>query len=83
MPKTWTRNETPRSADAAGYLERVKSARDVFPNLPWLPELPETMDCLTHEGANDIELVLLGVGQAIDRMEDSWFFSGEIDAGGF
>lgn len=83
MPKIWTQNETPRPADAAGYLGRVKAVRDVFPDLPWLPELPETMDHLDHEGANQIELVLLGVGQAIDRMEASWFSSGEMSAGGF
>lgn len=83
MPEIWTKNDTPSPEDAAGYLGRVQAVRDVFPDLPWLPELPNTMSHMGHEAANQIELVLLGVGQAIYRMENSWFFSGEIVAGGF
>ena len=80
---TWLVSMIPHSDDAAGYLERVRMVQDVFPNLPWAVELPETMNHLGTEGANRIELALLGVSQAIERMENSWFSSGEIDAGGF
>lgn len=80
---TWLVGMIPRPDDAAGYLERVRTVRDVFPDLPWAPGLPDSMNHLDYEGANNIERALLGVSQAIERMEDSWFSSGEIDAGGF
>lgn len=41
------------------------------------------MSMLTFEAANDIERGLLAVDQAVTRLEDSVFYSGEIDAGGF
>lgn len=65
------------------WLDRVRAVHRAFPSLPSLPELPESMSMLTFEAANDIELVLLAVDQAITRMEDGFFSSGEIDAGGF
>ena len=81
MSKTWPVNTVPRPDGAADYLNRVRMVQDVFPNLPWAVELPKTMNRLGTEGANRIELALLGVSQAIERMENSWFSSGEIDAG--
>ena len=41
------------------------------------------MNGLTFRTANDIETILMEAGQAVTNLENSWFVSGEIDAGGF
>lgn len=82
-PKVWSKEDIPTPEEMTVWLNRVRAVRSAFPSRPSLPELPESMSMLTYEKANDIERVLLAVDQAITRMEDSFFSSGEIDAGGF
>ena len=84
MPiKPYTIRDIPRSPDMAAYLGRVRAVRDALPVLPGSPELPEDMDHLTYQGANNIELVLLQADRLLDNARDSWIYSGELDAGGF
>ena len=40
------------------YLSNVRKIRDACPSDLEFPPLPDSMDCLTYEGANNIEKVL-------------------------
>ena len=82
-PKIYTIHGIPRPADMADYLARVCAMRDRLAVPPGTPDLPADMEHLTFQTANDIELALLGAERAVNAMEKSWFYSGEIDSGGF
>lgn len=82
-PKLYTIRDIPRPADMADYLSRVRAVRERLVVLPGTPEPPPDMDHLTFQAANNIELSLLGAALAVNAMENSWFYSGEIQSGGF
>lgn len=82
-PHIYTIRDKPRPADMADYLARVRAVGDALAVLPGTPEPPEDMQYLTFQGANNIELALLGAERAIHAMEKSWVYSGEIESGGF
>ena len=82
-PKIYTIHDIPRPEDIADYLSRVRAVRNALAVLPGTPEPPPDMQHLTYQGANAIELALLGAERAIHAMEKSWIYSGEIESGGF
>ena len=82
-PKIYTIRDIPRPAEMADYLARVRAVRDALAALPRTPEPPPDMQCLTFQEANAIELSLIGAERAINAMEKSWVYSGEIESGGF
>ena len=82
-PKIYTIHDIPRPEDMADYLTRVRAVRDALTVLPGTLEPPANMEHLTYQGANAIELTLLGTERAVRAMEKSWIYSGEIESGGF
>ena len=82
-PKIYTIRDIPRPAEMADYLARVRAVRDALAALPGPPEPPPDMQWLTFQKANAIELSLIGAERAINAMEKSWVYSGEIESGGF
>jgi len=82
-PRVYTIRDIPRPADMADYLSRVRAVSERLAKLPGTPEPPQDMEHLDFQAANDIEFALLGAERAINSMENSWFYSGEIEAGGF
>ncbi len=82
-PKIYTIRDIPRPVEMADYLARVRAVRDALAALPRTPEPPPDMQCLTFQKANAIELSLIGAERAINAMEKSWVYSGEIESGGF
>lgn len=82
-PKIYTIQDIPRPEDMADYLSRVRAVRDALAVLPGTPDPPADMEHLTYQGANAIELALLGAERAVHAMENSWIYSGEITSGGF
>ncbi len=82
-PKIYTIRDIPRPAEMADYLARVRAVRDALASLPGTPEPPPDMQGLTFQEANAIELSLIGAERAINAMEKSWVYSGEIESGGF
>lgn len=81
--KIYTVQDVPRPADMADYLSRVRAVSERLVKLPGAPDPPPDMERLTFREANDIELALLGAERAINSMEKSWVYSGEIESGGF
>ena len=82
-PPIYTIHDIPRPEDMSDYLSRVRAVRERLAVLPGTPDPPSDMEHLTFQAANDIELALLGVERTINAMEKSWFYSGEIQSGGF
>ena len=82
-PKIYTIRDIPRPAEMSDYLARVRAVRDALASLPGTPEPPPDMQGLTFQEANAVELSLIGAERAINAMEKSWVYSGEIESGGF
>lgn len=82
-PKLYTIYDIPRPSDMNDYLNRVRAVRDRLAVLPGTPIPPVDMNHLTYDGANNIELSLLGAERAVNAMKNSWFMSGEIQSGGY
>lgn len=82
-PKIYSIHDIPRPTDMADYLDRVRAVRDRLAAMPGTPDLPPDMNHLTFQAANDIELALLGAERAVNAMEKSWLYSGELQSGGF
>lgn len=77
----WTDSDIPKESDMQTYLEDVEILRSALTVLPETPEVPEDMEGLTYEEANDIERILLVVDDLITKMINSYFYSNEIFSG--
>jgi hypothetical protein len=55
----WTLWDIPVQTDMERYLENVAAIRDACPGEVEFPDLPDSMNNLSFEGANSIEKVLL------------------------
>lgn len=78
-PKTnWTVEDIPTQAQMATYLGNVQALKDGFYGTT---DLPETMDKLTADGANNIERLLCEIEQNIHNMTAAWHYSGELFSG--
>ena len=79
-PRTnWTKEDIPTPSDMTAYLGNIKAIRNVF--TVETPELPESMEYLKWDKANDLERVLELVDAAITRLTQSLWYAGEICAG--
>lgn len=74
----WQISEIPRISDMDAYLADVEALKSVFYGT--VP-LPDTMDDLTVEGANNIERLLCEIEQNIHNMTAAWHYSGELYSG--
>lgn len=83
LPHIYTLRDIPRPPDMADYLARIRAVSERLAKPPGTPDPPSDMERLTFQEANDIELALLGAERAVNSMEKSWFYSGEIQSGGF
>ena len=77
----WTDSDIPKESDMQTYLEDVEILRSALTVLPETPEVPEDMEGLTYEEANDIERIFLAVDDLITKMINSYFYSNEIFSG--
>ena len=77
----WTESDIPKESDMQTYLEDVEILRSALTVLPETPEVPEDMEGLTYEEANDIERIILAVDDLITKMINSYFYSNEIFSG--
>lgn len=74
----WYELDKPSVSLMVQYLSNVLT---IYNTILSDPELPETMENLDYNGANQIEQALVAVQNAIQRMESTWFYSGEIFCG--
>lgn len=82
-PKIYTIQDIPSPFEMEDYLSRVLDVSGRLVKLPGTPDPPPDMNNLDYQGANNIELALMGAERAINAMENSWPYSGEIESGGF
>lgn len=74
----WDDEEIPTAANMAAYLGTVAALKAV---LNALQEIPDTMNRLTVDGANNIEKLLIEVDDQLRRMAQSFVYSGMVYSG--
>lgn len=77
----WTEDDIPRESDMLHYLADLTALRSVLAVMPTTPEVPEDMDGLTYQEANNIEQILLDIDSLITRMMAAWFYCGDLYCG--
>ena len=77
----WLESDIPTYSDMAIYLNNVEIIRGTLTVPPATPEVPDDMETLTYEEANDIERILLAVDALITNMINAYFYSNEIVCG--
>lgn len=80
-PTDWANGDIPRKDDLGTYLDDLRRIRAALAVMDTTPSAPESMDYLTWAKANDIEKILVDVGDALGRLLLSPFYSGEIYSG--
>ena len=71
----------PSESELARYLADVSAVRSALTMQDNTPLLPDSVAGMTWIGANNIERVLAAVEDSIRRMEQSWFYFGEVYCG--
>jgi hypothetical protein len=77
----WTEKEWPTKETMGAYVQSIRNIRSMLTELETTPAVPDGMDDLTWQTANDIEKILADVDDALDRMARTWFYAGEIYGG--
>lgn len=77
----WANGDKPNRAEMASYLADIAALRAALPLRDGTPPAPGDMLSLTWEEANAIESILLAVDDAITRMSQAWYYSGDLYAG--
>lgn len=81
-PRTdWSLSDLPTHSAVAEYLNNVKRLREAITVTLETPETPDNGLLLNYEEANDIERILQILESLIDKIEQAYFYSGEIYAG--
>lgn len=81
-PKTdWTETDIPRRSEMNGYIGDLHAFKTI-PTLPSIPpEIPQSADRMTIDGANAIERYLYNLGTAEASIRENYMYAGEIFAG--
>lgn len=77
----WLESDIPTYSDMSIYLNNVEIIRGTLTVPTATPEVPDDMEGLTYEEANDIERILLAVDALITSMINAYFYSNEIVCG--
>lgn len=81
-PKTdWTMNDIPNQSEMNWYVHDLVALRNVIPVYTSTPTVPQHMDKLTWQKANDVEKILFDLNEIITKMEKAWFYSGDLYSG--
>ena len=77
----WQVTDIPTQESMTAYLADVAALRAALTVATDTPEVPEDMERLTWQEANNIEQILVDVDELLTRMAAAWFYSGELYAG--
>lgn len=77
----WQAADIPTPESMTAYLADVATLRAALTVAAGTPEVPEDMERLTWQEANDIEQILVDVDELLTRMAAAWFYSGDLYAG--
>ena len=81
-PKTdWKETDWPTPYDMERYLRDVSTLRGLLTQMETTPDVPKSMEKLTHWTANDIEQILMDLNDSITRLKAAMFYAGEIYSG--
>ena len=81
-PKTdWKDDDWVDPAAQAVYLGYLAELRSQFAVMQTTPPVPNDMEKLTYQEANDIEKILEDIDRLITNMTAAWFYSGDIYSG--
>ena len=70
VPKTdWAETDIPAQSQMATYLQNIQNLRDCLPYVA--PDVPETMQNLAFQGANDIEEILYTLESVLLAMQEN------------
>lgn len=79
--KDWKVEDFPTSAQMTAYLADIAALRSMLTVAQVTPEVPEDMEKLTWQEANDIEKILVDLDAMVTLMAAAWFYSGAQVAG--
>ena len=77
----WLESDIPTESSMEQYLKNVETIRNTLTVPSNTPNVPDDMEGLTYEEANDIERILLAVDALITNMINAYFYSNEIVCG--
>lgn len=77
----WQGADIPTPESMTAYLADVAALRAALTVAAGTPEVPEDMERLTWQEANNIEQILVDVDELLTRMAAAWFYSGDLYAG--
>lgn len=77
----WSVVDIPTPEQMEQYLDDVRTLRAAFAQLPSTPQVPDDMDRLKWQEANNIERVLLDVNALITNIMATWVQSGMVQSG--
>ena len=77
----WLESDVPTESSMEQYLKNVETIRNTLTVPSNTPNVPDDMEGLTYEEANDIERILLAVDALITNMLNAYFYSNEINCG--
>ena len=77
----WQETDIPTRAEMAAYLADIAALRAALPPRDGTPPAPADMLGLSWEEANAIEAILLAADEAVTRMSQAWYYSGDLYAG--
>lgn len=81
-PKTdWKDDDWVDPAAQAVYLGYLAELRSQFAMMQTTPPVPNDMEKLTYQEANDIEQILADIDRLITNMTFAWMYSGDIYSG--
>lgn len=78
---TWQREDIPLKSQMDKYLKNISAIRSAISVYETTPEPPSSMDNLTWKQANNIEKILFDLDEIITKMEQAWFYSGDLYSG--
>lgn len=78
---TWYEEDTPTLAQTQRYIQNVSNLRSVLHLPENTAEPPEDMIDFTITEANNIESILLTIQDWFLRLEQAWFYSGDLYSG--
>lgn len=79
--KDWVMGDIPTPSQMTAYLNDVSKLRAMLTVAQTTPEVPEDMEKLTWQEANDIEQILVDLDAMLTRMAAAWFYSGDLYSG--
>lgn len=81
VKQDWANGDDQTDADMETYRQNVAALRAVAAVFADTPDTPADMVRLTWREANGIEKILVDRDRLIQKLERSWYYSGEVYAG--